>query len=64
MDGKSRKLESAKGVVNTPIVAAGPRAPLRSNPADAEEWELPVLTAKVYVGMKHIAWNLLLVAQS
>ena len=24
----------------------------------------PVLTAKVYVGMKHIAWNLLLVAPS
>ena len=41
MDGKSRKLESAKGVVDTPIVAAGPRAPLRSNLDDPEEWELP-----------------------
>ena len=60
MDGKSRKLESAKGVVNAPIFAAddrvvsletqtkvdsddpnGPRAPLRSNLDDPEEWELP-----------------------
>ena len=40
MDGKSRKLESAKGVVNTPMVAAGPRAPPRSNLDDPEEWEL------------------------
>ena len=58
MDGKSRKLESAKGVVCTPIFAAekrvvsletqtkvdsddpnGPRAPLRSNLDDPEEWE-------------------------
>ena len=33
---------------------------------DTKEWELPcaVLTAKAYVGMKHIARNLLLVAQS
>ena len=41
MDGKSRKLDSATGVVNTPICAAGPRAPLRSNLDDPEEWELP-----------------------
>ena len=41
MDGKSRKLESANGVVNTPIVAAKPTAPLRSNLDDPEEWELP-----------------------
>ena len=41
MDGKSRKLESAKNVVSTPIVAAGPRAPLRSNLDDPEESELP-----------------------
>ena len=37
MDGKSQKLESAKGVVNTPIVAAKPTAPLRSNLDDPEE---------------------------
>ena len=41
MDGKSRKLESAKGVVNTPVVVAGPRAPMRSNLDDPEEWEIP-----------------------
>ena len=41
MDGKSRKLGSAKGVVNIPICVAGPRAPLRSNLDDPEEWELP-----------------------
>ena len=41
MDGKRRKLESAKGAVNTPIVAAKPTAPLRSNLDDPEEWELP-----------------------
>ena len=60
MDGKSRKLDSAKVVVNTPSSAAdelvaspetqtkvdsddpnGPRAPLRSNVDDPEEWELP-----------------------
>ena len=64
MDGKSRKLGSAKGVVNIPICVAGPPAPLRSNLDDPEEWELPVLTVKVYAGMKQIARNLLLVAQS
>ena len=36
MDGKNRKLDSAKGVVNTPICVAGPRAPLRSNLDDPE----------------------------
>ena len=38
MDGKSRKLESAKGAVNTPIVVT---APLRSSLDDPEERELP-----------------------
>ena len=63
MDGKSRKFDSAKGEVNTPICVARPRAPLRSNLDDPEEWAL-FLFAKVHVGMKHIARNLLLVAQS
>ena len=40
-DGKSRKFDSAKGVENTPLCVAGPRAPLRSNLDDPEEWELP-----------------------
>ena len=39
-DGKGRKLDSAKGVVNTPICVARPRGPLRSNLDDREEWEL------------------------
>ena len=41
MDGKSRKFDSVKSVVNTPIGVAGPRAPLRSNLDDPEDWELP-----------------------
>ena len=41
MDGKSRKFDSIKSVVNTPIGVAGPRAPLRSNLDDPEDWELP-----------------------
>ena len=41
MDGKSRKFDPAKGVVNTPMCVTGPRAPLRSNLDDPEEWELP-----------------------
>ena len=64
MDGKSRKFDPAKGVVNTPLCVTGPRDPLRPNLDDPEEWELPVLLTKVYVGTKHIARNLLLVAQS
>ena len=40
MDGKSRKFDPAKGVVNTPLCVTGPRAPLRSNLDDPEEWEL------------------------
>ena len=64
MDGKSRKLDSAKGVVDTPICAAGPRAPLLSNLDDPEEWELTIPTATAYVGMKRIASVLLLVAPS
>ena len=38
---RAANFESSKGVVNTPIVAAGPSASLRSNPDDLEEWELP-----------------------
>ena len=41
MDGKSRKFDPAKGVVNTPLCVTGPRAPSRSNLDDPEEWELP-----------------------
>ena len=40
MDGKSRKFDPAKGVVNTPLCVTGPRAPLRSNLDDPEELEL------------------------
>ena len=36
MDGKSRRLDSAKGAANTPICVAGPRAPLRSFLDDPE----------------------------
>ena len=41
MDGKSRKFDPAKSVVNTPLCVTGPRAPLWSNLDDPEEWELP-----------------------
>ena len=41
MNGKSRKFDPAKGVVNTPLCVTGPRAPLRSSLDDPEEWELP-----------------------
>ena len=41
MDGKSRKVDPAKGVVNTPLCVTEPRAPLRSNLDDPEDWELP-----------------------
>ena len=46
------------------VKLAIPRAPLRSNLDDPEKGELPVLTAKVYVGMKRTARNVLPVAQS
>ena len=41
MDGENRKFDPAKGVVNIPSCVTGPRAPLRSNLDDPEEWELP-----------------------
>ena len=41
IDGTSRKFDPGKGVVNTPLCVTGPRAPLRSNLDDPEEWELP-----------------------
>ena len=40
MDGKSRKFDPAKGVVNTPLCVTQLGAPLRSILADPEEWEL------------------------
>ena len=40
MDGKSRKFDTAKGVVNTPLCVTGPRALLRSKIDDPEECEL------------------------
>ena len=61
MDGKSRKFDPGKGVVNTPLCVTEPRVPWRYDP---EEWELPVLMAKVHAGTKYIARNLLLVAHS
>ena len=64
MNGKSRKFDPAKCVVNTPLCVTGPKAPSRSNLDDPEEWDLHVLLTKVYVGTKHIARNLLRVAQS
>ena len=39
-NGKSRKFDPVKGVVNTPLCVTGPRAPLRSNLDDPKEWEL------------------------
>ena len=63
MDGKSRKFEPGKGVVNTPLCVTEPRVPLQSNLDDPEEWELSVLTDKGHAGTKYIAQNLLLVAQ-
>ena len=47
MDGKSRKLESAKGVVNTTIAAAGPRALCGPISMTLKSGNSPVLTAKV-----------------
>ena len=41
MDGKSRKFDPGKGVVNTPLCVTEPRVPLRSNLDDPKEWELP-----------------------
>ena len=41
MDGKSRKFDPGKGVVNTPLCATEPRVPLRSDLDDPEGWELP-----------------------
>ena len=64
MDGQSRKFDPAKGVVNTLLCVTEPRVPLRSNLDDPEDWELPVLLTKVYVGTKYIARNLLLAVQS
>ena len=64
MDGRSRKFDPVKGVVNTPLCVTEPRVPVRSNLDDPEEWELPVLMTKVRAGTKYIAQNLLLVAQS
>ena len=61
MDGKSRKLESATGhrkLPQDPELHCGPISMTKNN------GNCPVLTAKVHVGMKHIARNLLLVAQS
>ena len=63
MGGKSRKLGSCQRCGEHTDMRRMTHAPLRSNLDDPEEWELPVLTAKVY-GMKHIARNLLRVAQS
>ena len=40
MDGKNRKFDPYKGVVNTPLCVTEPRVPLRSNLDDPEEWEL------------------------
>ena len=51
MDGKSRKLESAKGVVNTLSCDTGPRAPLLSNLDDPEEWEIP------YSDAESVGWD-------
>ena len=52
MEGKSRKFDPDKSVVNTPLCVTRPRVPLRSNLDDPEEWELPVLMAKVHAGTK------------
>ena len=65
MDGKSRKFDPGKGVVNTPLCATDrTQSPFVVHLDDQEEWEIPVLMGKVHAGTKHIARNLLLVAQS
>ena len=63
MDGKSRKFDPGKGVVNTPLCVSEPRVPLRSNLDDPEEWELPCADGES-AWTKYIAQNLLLVTQS
>ena len=65
MDGKSRKFDPGKGVVNTPLcVTEHQKFLCGPNSTTQKSGNSPVLMAKVHAGKKYIAQNLLLVAQS
>ena len=64
MDGKSRKFDPGKGVVNTPYVSQNPEFLCGPTSTTQKNGNSPVLMAKVHAGTKYIAQNLLLGAQS